>query len=78
MADDCLVGFKFLENDDLINDTLVKDAAEMMFNEIVFDKGFDHLRDAGEDTLPGNSDRGVERLDDFESFDFTEGFDFSF
>ncbi|MDJ0637696.1 MAG: hypothetical protein QNJ20_02590 [Paracoccaceae bacterium] len=78
MADDCLVGFKFLEKDDLINDTLVKDASELMFNEVVFDAGFDHLGAKSEDAMVSKNAPGVARSDDLESFDFSEGFDFAF
>ena len=78
MADDCLEGFQFLEQDDITNDAMVKEAAEIMFKEIAFDGGINHLGAAGEDTLPANADRFAERLDDVEKFDFTEGFEFVF
>ncbi|MDJ0630170.1 MAG: hypothetical protein QNJ44_18085 [Rhodobacter sp.] len=78
MADDCLVGFKFLENDDLVNDATVREAAESMFNEIVFDAASGHLGGKVEDAVNTKDTSDFGRLNDFENFDFTEGFDFVF
>jgi len=78
MADDCLVGFKFLERDDLRNDVAVKEAAENMFNEFVFDMKADHLGAKTEDVAGKTRALGLEGADALEEFDFTESFDFVF
>jgi hypothetical protein len=78
MADDCLVGFRFLENDDLINDGAVTIAAENLFNEVVFDAAFDHLGAKAEDAAKMEDTRGFNSSGEFENIDFTEGFDFVF
>ena len=78
MADDCLEGFKFLERDDLMNDVAVKEAAETMFSEFVFDTEVDHLGAKTDAVVGNNRSLGSESTDGLENFDFTEGFDFVF
>ena len=72
MAEDCNIGFKFKDFDnDIAMDADVRLAAETMFSEM----SFDHLGRAEKDK---GVMREAEAPAEFESFDFTEGFDFTF
>lgn len=73
MAEDALVGFKFkMLDEDIALDTDVKLATETMFSEV----SFDHL--SGRTETDKVALRDAEIPSDVETFDFTEGFDFTF
>ncbi len=73
MAEDALVGFKFKDLDnDIAMDADVRLATETMFSEMSFDQ-----LGAGAE-MDKVSPRDAEVPSEFESFDFTEGFDFTF
>ncbi len=72
MAEDCNIGFKFKDLDnDIAMDADVRLATQKMFSEV----SFDHL--GGAEKVKGAM-REAEAPAEFESFDFTEGFDFTF
>jgi len=80
MAEDLLIGFKFLEREDsLHDDAFVLSQMDRLFNEDSVDGGFEYLDEkAGKTQSPaGMDDDSAVRFEDMESFDFTEGFDFS-
>ncbi len=73
MAEDCNFGFKFKDFDrDITKDADVKLAAETMFSEV----SFDHF--GGRADVEKASVRDAGAPNDFESVEFTEGFDFTF
>ncbi len=73
MAEDTFVGFKFKDFDlDIAKDADVRLAAETMFSEVSFDQFGDRPQ------TEKASLRDTDAPSDFETFDFTEGFDFTF
>ncbi|MDJ0630712.1 MAG: hypothetical protein QNJ44_20820 [Rhodobacter sp.] len=75
MAEDLMIGFKFKETDeDIAKDAAVWDASDNLFNEI----SFDHLGTRLDQGSESTSSRDTELSSEFETFDFTEGFDFTF
>ena len=76
MAEDGLIGFKFLERDDnLEKDAGIRAASDLIFSETTFD----HLGGKTDpvEGIPGLQDvRDFDGSDALDSFDFTEGFDF--
>ncbi len=75
MAEDGLQGFKFHDSDDIAKDAALLEVSNVLFSEVSFGrmgakveeslaaKKFEPVRDVGPS-------------DDFDSFDFGEGFDF--
>ncbi len=71
MAEDALFGFKFRDSKDLAEDAAVLEISEHLFSEIAMD----HL--GGKEEPAERMMREVEPEDMFDSFDYTEGFDFA-
>ena len=75
MAEDGIMGFKFLGKDDIAEDAAVLEVSKTLFSEVSVDHLGDRVAES-RDFSDMTADLG--HSDGFDSFDFTEGFDFTF
>lgn len=78
MAEDCIPGFEFIEDDDIIRDFDVLKASDFLFKEAAYGgtAARDQMVEVKEAGLRGEDMHKVDPSGDFDNFDFNEGFDF--